>query len=333
MLNLCQPDSVVHAIVADIGGTNARFGYVNLDNLNIDKLSVYSCKDFSTPADALNFYQEKQSLQHVKHVAIAIACPVASDFISMTNFCWQFSASDLKNQLGLSHLQVMNDFTAMAMSLPQLTSQEKIQIGSGVSDPQKPMVVLGAGTGLGVATLIPDKQRFISVPGEGGHINWASQNEQEWFIQQFLTKQFGRVSAERLLSGPGIENIYRALAAYYKKKVDFLNASEIAHLALTEKHPLALATVKQFFASLGGFAGDLALTLGAFGGVYIAGGIVPKLLPLLHESEFRARFEAKGRFDVYNRHIPTYVVSAEQPGILGAAVLLKQKIMDEQYGL
>lgn len=322
-----------HAIVADIGGTHARFSCVNLGNLKIDKLAIYSCKDFSTPAAALRFYQERQDLQHIKYAAMAIACPVAGDFIRMTNFHWQFFVSELREQLRLHQLHAMNDFTAMAMSLPQLTNQEKIQIGTGVAERDKPMLVLGAGTGLGVASLVPDKHRFIALPGEGGHAEWAAQNEQEWFIYQFLAKQYGRVSAERLLSGPGLENIYQALTAYHGGKAEALDASRIAHLALTGQCPLALATVKQFFASLGSVAGDLALILGAFGGVYIAGGIVPKLLPLIHESEFRSRFEAKGRFDSYNRQIASYVVAAEQPGLLGAAVYLKQKIMGEFYGL
>ncbi|WED44440.1 glucokinase [Legionella cardiaca] len=320
-----------HAIVADIGGTNARFSRVDLNNWLVDKVAVYPCNDFSSLTAALNFYQENQELSAIKHIAIAIACPVTSDFIRMTNFHWQFSINDVKQQLNIAQLQVMNDFAAAAMSLPLLRASEKIQIGDGTADSNKPMVVLGAGTGLGVAHLIPTANGFVPLAGEGGHATWAAQTEQEWFIQRYLTEQYGHVSCERLLSGPGLESIYLALAAYQQKQVTALSAAKITMLALSQQCELASATVAQFFASLGSYAGDLALSLGAFGGVYIAGGIVPKLLPLIEGSEFRSRFEAKGRSSVFNRQIPTYVIVAEQPGLLGAAAYLKQMMEKESY--
>lgn len=317
------------AIVADIGGTNARFSRVNLSTMVIDNLEVFSCADFSSLSCAFSFYQQSKALTSLKQAAIAIACPVMHDWISMTNFHWQFSINEVKQQLGLRNLQVLNDFTAAAMSLSVLAEHEKIQIGPGVADCSKPRVVLGAGTGLGVAHLIPDTYGYISLAGEGGHVDWAPQNEQEWFIHCFLAQQLGHVSAERVLSGQGLENIYLALAAYHKQNIPPLNAAEIAHLALTAQSPLALATIEQFFASLGSYAGNLSLTSGAFGGVYIAGGVVPKLLALMKKSDFRARFEAKGRFSQFNQQIPTYVISAAQPGLLGAAVHLKQMMARE----
>ncbi|KUM51630.1 glucokinase [Rheinheimera sp. EpRS3] len=313
-----------HAIVADIGGTNARFSRVELASLALDKVAVYPCAEFATVADALTHYQQQQGLTDIKHVAIAIACPVNGDQISMTNFHWRFSVKAMQQQLGLEALQVMNDFTAVAMCLPALTASQKVKVGSGEIQHGKPMAVLGAGTGLGVAHLLPVNDQFIPLPGEGGHVDWAAQTEQEWFIQQMLAKEYGHVSPERLLSGPGLEAIYKALALYRQKQVAPLSAAEIARQALNGECALAQDTVKQFFASLGSVAGDLALTLSTFGGVYIAGGIAPKLLPLLADSEFRARFEAKGRFSAFNRQIATYVVTAEQPGLVGAAVYLKQ---------
>ncbi|WP_166839532.1 glucokinase [Rheinheimera pleomorphica] len=322
-----------HAIVADIGGTNARFSRVALDSLTLDKVAVYPCAQFATLADALTHYMRQQALTAVKHVAIAIACPVTGDQVSMTNFHWQFSISAMQQQLGLAALKVMNDFTAVAMCLPALKEDEKVQFGAGSSLSGKPMAVLGAGTGLGVAHLLPHNGQYIPLPGEGGHIDWAAQNEQEWFIQQMLAKEYGHVSPERLLSGPGLEAIYKALALYRQQVVTPLSAAQIASKALQGECDLALATVQQFFASLGSVAGDLALTLSTFGGVYIAGGIVPKLLPLLANSEFRARFEAKGRFSAFNRQIASYVVTAEQPGLIGAAVYLKQFLASNEYGI
>lgn len=314
------------AIVADIGGTNARFSRVALDTLALDQVAVYPCANFASLADALSHYQQEQQLTDIKDVAIAIACPVNGDEVRMTNFHWQFSIRTMQQQLSLNTLLVMNDFTAVAMCLPALADDQKIQIGGQSAISGKPMAVLGAGTGLGVAHLIPIADKYMPLPGEGGHIDWAAQNEQEWFIHQRLAAQYGHVSPERLLSGPGLEAIYQALADYQQVQAPLLTAGEIGQMALSGESALAKAAVEQFYASLGSVAGDLALTLSTFGGVYVAGGIVPKLLPLLGASELRSRFEAKGRFAGFNRQIPIFIVTAEQPGLLGAAVYLKQTL-------
>jgi glucokinase len=322
-----------YAIAADIGGTNARFSRVDLLDFSIDEVEVYPCADFSSITDAFLFYQRKKEFTTLKQAAIAIACPVISDCINMTNFHWQFSINEVKRQLALDNLQIINDFTAQAMSLSALNTEDKIKIGQGVVDESRPMAVLGAGTGLGVAHLIPTASGVISLPGEGGHIDWSAHNEQEWFIQRFLTNHYGHVSTERVLSGSGLENIYLAIAAFINQPVATKSASEIANLALNDQCPIARAAVAQFFASLGSYAGDLALTFSTFGGVYITGGIVPKLLPLIGSSEFRKRFEEKGRLSAFNSQIATYVVSAPHPGLLGAAVYLKQKMASKDYGL
>lgn len=316
------------AIVADIGGTNARFSRVALDTLALDKIAVYPCANFASLAQALSHYQNEQQLTDIKDVAIAIACPVNGDEVRMTNFHWHFSIREMRQQLQLTTLLVMNDFTAVAMCIPALGDDQKIQIGGQTAVPGKPMAVLGAGTGLGVAHLIPVNGKYLPLPGEGGHVDWSAQTEQEWFIQQYLAAQYGHVSPERLLSGPGLEAIYQALAAYKQQSLPALSAGEIGQQALNGSSALALATVNQFYASLGSVAGDLALTLSTFGGVYVAGGIVPKLLPLLSASPFRARFEAKGRFAAFNQQIPIFIVTAEQPGLLGAAVYLQQTLAD-----
>ncbi|CAM5223420.1 glucokinase [Alishewanella longhuensis] len=274
------------AIVADIGGTNARFSRVALDTLALDQVAVYPCADFASLADALRHYQQQQQLTDIADVAIAIACPVNGDEVRMTNFHWQFSINAMQQQLKLNTLLVMNDFTAVAMCLPALADDQKIQIGGQPAVSGKPMAVLGAGTGLGVAHLIPVADKYLPLPGEGGHVDWAPQNEQEWFIQRQLAAQYGHVSPERLLSGPGLEAIYQALAAYQQMARPALSAGEIGQHALSDSCALAKAAVQQFYASLGSVAGDLALTLSTFGGVYVAGGIVPKLLPLLGSSDF-----------------------------------------------
>ncbi|KTD61980.1 glucokinase [Legionella spiritensis] len=326
-------DDGFYAIVADIGGTNARFSRVELGSLAVDKIAVFPCAGFANLDMALSAYQKRYGLTNIKHAAIAIACPVTDDRVRMTNLHWQFSISDLQKQLGFKQLQVVNDFMAMAMSLPALTDSETIRIGGGVAEVGKIKVVLGAGTGLGVAHLVPTADGYLPLPGEAGHCDWAAQTEQEWFIQRYLARRYGRVSVERILSGPGLENLYMAIAEFRKQKVEPVSAADIARLASSKLCPLAQDAIAQFFASLGSFAGDLALSLSAFGGVYIAGGIVPKLLPFMEQSAFRARFEEKGRFCTFNSQIATCVVAAEQPGLIGAAAYLKQMMTREHYGI
>ncbi|MBA4697033.1 MAG: glucokinase [Legionella sp.] len=326
----------VYAIVADIGGTNARFSRVNLTDFAVDKVAVYPCARFQNLVEALRAYQVFEALLSIKRVVIAIASPITGDEVVMTNLHWKFSIQDVKKQLDLVEFQVLNDFTAIAMSLPLLRAKDKVQIGSGTADPKKPMVVLGAGTGLGVAHLVPTAlsnshktAKFLPIAGEGGHVTWAPQTEQEIFIQRFLNAHYGHVSWERLLSGPGIERIYLALAAYCEKQVIPSTAEEITQQAISGSCEIALATLEQFFTSLGSFAGDLALALGALGGVYIAGGIVPKLLARMETSSFRRCFEAKGRASLYLRGIGTFVILAEHPGLIGAAAYLRESMQTE----
>lgn len=317
----------LYVITADIGGTHARFSRIDLIGLSMDKIAVFPCAHFDNLKNAFIHYREIHGLNDIKHAAIAIACPVIGDQVCMTNLNWNFSINRLKKELNFDHLEVLNDLAAAAMSVPNLTLDEKLQIGQGQEvDANKPMVMLGAGTGLGVAYLIPTPTGFVPIAGEGGHTAWAAQDDQEWFIHQFISRKFNHVSSERLLSGPGLENLYLAIAAYKKLKVNPLSASEIIQQAITDNSPLAHAVIEQFFASLGCFAGDLALTLCTFGGVYITGGVVPKLLSFIEASPFRDRFESKGRFQSINSQIPTYVVSAEQPALLGAALYLKRTL-------
>lgn len=321
------------AIVADIGGTNARFATVNLKTMVLDTIVVYPLINFPTLADAILHYQQQYGLTEIKQAVIAIACPVTDDIVNMTNGHWQFSIREMQVKLSFSILEVINDFTAIAMSLPALSEQEKYQIGTGETQQDKPCLVLGAGTGLGVAYLLSQSSRFVPLAGEGGHISWTVTNKQEWFIQQFLMKKYGRVSAERVLSGPGLEQLYLALAAYQQTEVVALSAKEITQQALTDSSSLAYTTVQQFLASLGCFAGDLTLLLNVSGGVYIAGGIAPSILSLLAESDFRERFEEKGRFSNFNKQVPVYIITAPYPGLLGAAFYLKHFLMDTEYDI
>ncbi|HET8817734.1 MAG TPA: glucokinase [Pseudidiomarina sp.] len=325
-----QLKSDAYAVVADIGGTNARFCRIHLETFELDRIQVFQCADYPTLTDVMSAYSSAQDVA-LEHVAIAIACPVESDEINMTNHHWQFSIRGVRKSMSLKTFIVLNDFAAAAMSIVTLKPSELKQIGGGKIKPKAPKAVLGAGTGLGVGHLItmPDG-RVMPLPGEGGHVDWAPTNEKEWIIHRFIHNRFGRVSAERVLSGPGLETVYLALADYHGRNVVPLNAAKIGQRALSGIDTLALETVNQFFASLGSFAGNLALNLNTYGGVYIAGGVVPKLLNLMATSNFRARFEHKGRFCQVAEAIPCFVITAEHAGLRGVAQYLKQTLQHSE---
>lgn len=314
------------AVVADIGGTYARFCCVNLTDLSMDKIEIYKCSDYGNFDEVLLSFLIQHKLQSIQYVAVAIACPVLSDVITMTNAHWHFSISQIKQKFKLKEFKVLNDFNAIAMSLPELKTHDLVTVGSGKIDSHKARVVLGAGTGLGVAYLLSDTVIHTAHAGEGGHISWGAKSEQEWFILNYLKKKYSHVSYERLLSGHGLENIYHALAAYKNHKVANQSTKEIVDAALDQSCSIAVESVMQFLTVLGSYAGDLALIFAAFGGIYIAGGIAPRLIKLFEKSEFRSSFENKGRFNKFNAQIPTYVITASQPGMLGAAVYLKQSL-------
>ena len=319
------------AIVADIGGTNARFACVDLDDLSLSHVSVYSCADFVSLDEAILFYQREQGLLSVQRLAIALAALVAGDTVTMTNLPWQFSISELRKRLEFTDFYVVNDFVAQAMSLPHLSQQDMTAIGEGNTALRCNKVILGAGTGLGVAYLVATAQGMLPVASEAGHMEWAVQTEQEWYIKQYLAHQNPHVSVEQILSGPGLENLYGAIAAYQGQKVEFLPAAEITDRALKGTCALAFAAVDQFLASLGSYAADLAFSLNTLGGVYLAGGIIPRLMPLIAQSQFRTRFEMKARYSSFDKQlIATYVITAPQSGLVGAAAYLLGALQKEK---
>lgn len=318
-----------YAVVADIGGTNARFCRINLATFELDRIQVFACADYPTLNDVMDAYSREQDVA-LEHVAIAIACPVDADEIDMTNHHWRFSVRAVRKMMKLKTFIVLNDFAAAAMSLATLEPHEMKQIGGGKIKAGAPKAVVGAGTGLGVGHLITlDGGQVMPLPGEGGHVDWAPTNEKEWAIHRFIANRFGRVSAERVLSGPGLETLYLALADYHGRNVVPLSAAKIGQRALSGIDTLAVETVNQFFASLGSFAGNLALTLNTYGGVYIAGGVVPKLMGLMATSNFRARFEHKGRFCKVCEAIPCFVITAEHAGLRGVGQYLKQTLQNQ----
>ncbi|MBW0446835.1 bifunctional transcriptional regulator/glucokinase [bacterium M00.F.Ca.ET.228.01.1.1] len=318
-------------LLADIGGTNARFA-LETGPGEIGSVQVYPCADYPGVADVIKKYLKDMKIGRVNHAAIAIANPVDGDQVSMTNHDWTFSIEATRRALGFDTLLVVNDFTALAMALPGLTDSQRVQVGGGTRRPNSVIGLLGPGTGMGVSGLIPADDRWIALGSEGGHATFAPADEREDIVLQYARKKWSHVSFERVAAGPGIEVIYRALAGRDKKRVAAtVDTREIVKRAL-DGEPLAAESVDVFCGILGTFAGNIAVTLGALGGIYIGGGVVPRLGEFFARSSFRKRFEAKGRFEAYLQNVPTYVITAEYPAFLGVSAILAEQLSNRAGG-
>ncbi len=307
-------------LVGDIGATNARFALLDEGGAPV-RLRVYACDDFPGLAEALADYIGAEDA-HPHEAALAIAASMTGDQVTLTNHPWSFSIAALKRRLGLERLVVVNDFTANALAVPHLGAEGRVKIGGGSEAPGTPIAVLGPGTGLGVSGLVPAGRGWFALAGEGGHATLPPVDGRESAVVERMRHRFGHVSAERVLSGPGLVNLYHTLCEIEGLPALPYSAAQIADRQIGEAEPLCRAALDLFCAMLGTVASNLALTLGARGGVYIAGGIVPRLGPAFAESRFRARFEDKGRFAAYLAAIPTYVVTHPVPAFLGLAALL-----------
>ncbi|CDG84905.1 glucokinase [Janthinobacterium agaricidamnosum] len=338
MSNLSPPVPSVSAtkfehgprLLADVGGTNARFA-LEVAAGQIGLVEVLPCANYPTFTDALKAYLALPNIaaaggQDVRHAAVAIANPVDGDFLQMTNHDWAFSIEAVRVDCGFETFVVVNDFTALARSLPALTCDQKRQVGGGLAREGDALGLLGAGTGLGVSGLIPSKNSWIALQSEGGHVTFAPSNEVEIKVLQFAWREFDHVSAERLISGVGLELIYRALADQAGVAAEPIPAAEITRRALAGESPLCDQAIEVFCEMLGTVAGNIAITLGALGGMYIGGGIVPRLGERFDRSGFRARFEQKGRFHKYMAQVPTYVITAQYPAFLGCSEILSEKL-------
>lgn len=309
-------------LIADIGGTNARFSLVYPGSSEPQQTLVLACDDYKGLAEAANAYLE-QVAPPVRPLlgAFAVASPVLGDRVELTNRDWVFSIAELRDQLHMDRLEVVNDFIAVALSVPLLAESDKVAIGGGTVAFGAPIAVLGPGTGLGVAALLPTDDGWHPVPTEGGHVTMPAADEREARVLDWLRMRHGHVSAERVLSGPGMVNLYSALAALAGEPAPLLSPHELTSRAQAGE-PLANETLAMFLAMLGTVAGNLALTLGARGGLLIGGGIVPHLIPTVLASEFRERFENKGRFRPYLEAIPVHVITHPYPAFVGLAGLV-----------
>ena len=312
-------------LLADIGATHARFALETAPGV-LRSVRVLKCDDFEGIVPLLRFYLADHADVALHHAALAVANPVNGDQVRMTNRAWQFSTDAVRRELGLQTLLIVNDFTALAMAIPGLKPDDLMKVGGGAAAGNAVVGVLGPGTGLGVSGVIPTVDGFVTLGSEGGHVNFAPADEREFAILQFAWKEWPHVSNERLISGPGMEIIYRALAYRNGVKAPPRTSPAIISGALDDQDPLCLEVLDCFCGMLGGAAANLAVTLGAFGGIFIGGGIVPRMGEWFAQTQFRARFEAKGRFSSYLADIPTFVITTPNPAFHGVATILSEHL-------
>lgn len=296
-----------HLLLGDIGATNARFAL--LSNRALGPINWFTVAEFPRFTDAVNAFLDRHCRQlSVSEALLAVAGPVDEDRCVFTNCPWTIDAPELRAAFGFAKVHIINDFQATAMSLPHLASADLYPLGGGEAVPGEPMAVLGPGTGLGIACFVPGDQNSIVLASEGGHATMAAGSNREDAIVDYLRGQFGHVSAERVISGSGLENLYDAVVALDRISAPKRNAAEITKAALDGTCPVARTALDLFCAMLGTVAGNVALMFGARGGVYIAGGIAPRITEFMARSEFRARFEQKGRFRNYLEAIPSSII-------------------------
>lgn len=333
-----------YGLIADIGGTNARFALAPIKQfaageplkLTEEELLVPTALNgaqYETILDAVEAYLAGPAAAYPRpeHAVMAIACPTDKDQITMTNHTWSFKVSELKASLGLTSLKFINDYNAMANAIPHMTAEQLIKVGRGEPVHGLPIAVTGPGTGLGLAALAFSDSSPVTLETEGGHAHFAPTDSTEIEILRYLLTKYDRVSNERLISGMGLENIYQGLCVMQGLPIVELSAPDISTAALAKTDTLCEQALARFCAITGSYAGDIALALGAKGGVYITGGIVPRFIDYFKDSEFRARFEAKARLSGFVESIPTYVVVAQQPGLLGSAAVLSHRFHNQQF--
>ena len=306
-------------LIADIGATQSRCAVVDGKG-RIQAPEVFQNRSFNSLQGILNVYLD-QCPELPDSAALAVAAPVLEDEVRMPNLNWRFFQGSLMGEFDLRDLVVVNDFAAVAMGLPALSARDLAKVGGGAPVAGTAMTTLGPGSGLGVATVAPCGDDWTVVEGEGGHITFAGVTAEQQAVAEHIRTKYGHCSVEKLLSGPGLANIYAALASLKGNGATPPSPEQVTKAA-AEGDALAREARDMFFEVLGSIAGNLALTVGARGGVYIAGGIVPQLLEPLKASRFRACFKEKGRYRDYLEAIPTYVITEPYPAFLGLRRLL-----------
>lgn len=314
-------------LVADLGGTNARFALADLSgaSMKIRDSQRFRAEDFETIRDAADAYLESVQ-EKPAHACFAAAGPINNQEVDFTSSHWVLREGDIKGPLGLDHFLIVNDFYALAAGIAHLPQDAFIEVKPGAPIEDTPQLVIGPGTGLGQALIVPTQTGPKVVATEGGHVSFAPRSDLEFEIKKFIAREHPRVSVERLLSGRGLVNIHRALCAIEGAPRVSLQANEITNAAITGEYPIAVKAVDMFCTVLGRVTGDAVLSTGARGGVVLGGGILPKIKDKFLESDFALRFGEKGRMSSYVESVPVRMVIEDGAALYGAAAALAEKI-------
>ena len=316
---LAEPVSWSRLLVADVGGTNARFAIADLETLTLSDIEEFQCARYSSLAEAMRAYLDRLD-DPPAEAAIAVAGPVVDERVSLTNSAWSFSKAELRSRTGLDSVLVLNDIQALALSISSLDGSELHRIGGREADPRATKLVLAAGTGIGASALVWTGARWLAVPGEGGHITFAAHTKRERDVIDVLYADQPHVPVDRVVSGPGLANLYRAIAKLDGAEAEPLLPNDVLTRGLSRSDAIAEEALALFIAWLGRFASDAALMVGARGGVYIGGGLAPRMVDALSTGLFRRSFDEKGQMKGFLEPIPVYIILAKFAALKGAAV-------------
>lgn len=313
-------------LVSDVGGTNARFA-IEIAPYTYEHVKTLQCTDYPTLANAILSYLDSVGYTNlIKHAALAVPSPIVDDRLFMVNSPWHMSSiSQTKQDINFETLIFLNDFHALALSIPHIPEDKLAKVCGTEANPTKPISIIGPGTGLGMATLFkhPARDEYYAIPAEGGRSSFVAVSEEEFNLWKFVNKRYNHVSAERLLSGPGLQIIYEALCSINNVQITRMpTPAEITTLGVNNMCHISRQTVDHFCRILGTISSNLTCMTSAFGGVYIGGGIIPKILDYFMKSDFRCRFEDKGRFRSFLAKVPVYVITHDYPAMLGSSYAL-----------
>lgn len=328
-------------LIADIGGTNARFALAAEHGAAERGATEHGAAEHGAAEHVVEVRHERHlpvagfaglgdaaraylaglpaGTEPVTEAVIAVATPVDAAVIRFTNSPWTFTREGLAAELGVQRLAVINDFAAQAAAIPYLEAEDSVAIGGGVARPDWPIAVIGPGTGLGAAALVPTPSGPIVVASEAGHVSFAPHNALEISILAHLLERHDHVSNERLVSGPGLVTLAQALAAVTGRRFEGTTPEAVSAAAAKATSAVAVEAVGLFSALLGAAAGDLVLSFGAKGGVFICGGLCGKLGRLFDHARFLERLEAKGRLRAFIEDVPCRLVTNPRTGLMGAA--------------
>ncbi len=316
-------------LIADVGGTNARLAFSSDSPPYFQHCKTYNCADFDSMSEVIDAYLSEKEITQLYSITLAVAGPVAAGQVKFTNLHWSINESELASKFNTNRVVLLNDFAAISYSLAKLSSDDILSIGGDWSLPfednhciqRKVVGVIGPGSGLGMSGVCVEGNTFFPLITEGGHQGFAPESELQIELLQILLSKYPRVSIERILSGPGIENLYWSLCKLNQKN-DYnpdLRAPDIAKLGVTNQDQECQQAMAIYFEVLGQAAGDLVLTLGATSGIYIAGGITQRFPEALVSSNFRSAFERKARYQEWMKPVPTWMIMEANPGLIGTS--------------